>query len=179
MLKLAILFAKHMYPTCTRIVLTDMSGYHDQEVGNVDLPIRDMFLYKQTWYQRHLSDLNLKPCSKKGKSIVKEYLEILDTKPSKSDRKELGFDSVSETVYDAIQLLHASGKPKLYPTIIKTIQQYNLTTLIGLDWVGNLKNDDLFPGLVLDKTSIKKPETLKAQWGGQRITDQHLFNMVM
>ena len=162
MLKAALKFAHFIWPNASIVTLTDSSGYIDKTSGiNVNLADKTMYMYKKTWYQRGLSDLKLKPCSKYT-STVKSILEILEKVPRSKDRVFLNMKN-KVTLYDFIHSVEDAVER--YKFILKIATCFKIPSLFFSEWKGKI-DDNCFAEVELNVQSIEKPKILKAQWGG-------------
>jgi hypothetical protein len=159
MLKTAICFAKQMFPHCSQIELSDSSGYIDRNTGrSINLPDKYMFLYKQTWYQKHFPMFKFKPKDTRARSRTRQFLSRLHQKPTKKECIAIGIRHESQTLFDGI----AEIQDDVYGIIQKAMYVYGIPSFNGMPFIGTVPTE-------LAKVpykKINKPQPLKAQWGG-------------
>jgi hypothetical protein len=168
MLKSVLGFVLELYPTCKQIELSDTSGYIDRINGRpINLANRDMFLYKQTWYQRNFPFCNFKPKDKLAKQRIDELLKQLDTKLTKKACVALKLPSTyaNTTLFEATATRMIRSND-VYGTIQKAMYYYGIPSLHGMSFIGNIqKTSDL--NVTFRTITKPKPSKLKALCGGE------------
>lgn len=168
MMHLALVLAKHLFPSYKKVELMDTSGYHDAVAGfNVNLADKDFFFSGTTWYQKHLGALNLKPLLEKNVNYLQDLKHFLQTHPSSDDVTVLRRDhnlklSKSKTYFENLHIV----KNKLVPSIFALQNHFHLMSLYGLVWIGSMDTPNPFD-IPFQCEPIPKKRDLKAQWGGQ------------
>jgi len=170
MMHLALVFAKALFPKCIHVELLDMIGYHDKLAGfNVILSDRDMFFTGQTWYQRHLHQINLVPVTANETKLIKRCLHVLQLKPSKKDKielKTLGFaTSTSLTIIENLNKQKEKVGGLAYLQILTVQRFYNIPSLSGIAWIGDMINANPF-NIDIFYEQIEMPQNMLAMWGG-------------
>ena len=163
--KVGLLFALALFPKCKRIHLTDNSGFVDKvSQMSTNLSDRDMFLHKQTWYQRKFPELKFSPFKDDDKALVEKFKSVLQKTPRPKDIKNLSLPLNSETFFSALQTMDRSVA---YTTILNIMRLHSLPSLVGLDWIATKRlSTHIFPDVELQYEIMTKPPKLKAQWGG-------------
>lgn len=162
MLNAAIRFIQQIFPNAHRIELSDSSGYIDREHGrSVNLPDKYMFLWKHTWYQKHFPAFKFKPKDARARSRTQKFLLQLDKKPTHKECVAIGIRPESQTLYDGIAEIQPI-RIDVYGVIQKAMYVYGIPSFMGMPFVGTVPTD--LPEVSYKK--IKKPQRLKAQWGG-------------
>jgi hypothetical protein len=158
MLNSAIGFILQLYPDCKTIELSDTSGFLDRVTERkTNLGDRDMFLYKQTWYQRKLPFCNLKPKDKLAKEKITLLLKHLETKPSKQACLFIGLDPTSPTLFEAI----AQIENDVYGVIEKAKYFYDIASIYTMPFIGKIRIDAIANSDVANVKykQIKTPRT--------------------
>jgi hypothetical protein len=174
MMHLALMLAKHLFPSYKKVELMDTSGYHDVVAGfNVNLADKDFFFSGSTWYQKHLGALNLKPLLEKNVNYIQELKRFLETHPSSDDATVLRRDydlklSKSKNYFENLQILKTKLGGAAIPFMFALQNHFHLMSLYGMVWIGSMDTPNPFD-IPFQCEQIKRPRKrdLKAQWGGQ------------
>jgi len=175
MLKLAIVFAKSLFPHISRIEFEDTSGYTDMDAGfNVHLSDKSFYSTGHTWYQEHLSEIGLKPKRSQDRQYLQTYVNLLNAYPSEKDIRSLrnmGFHlSKRKTILENLNL-----SQNFYRLVFALQSHYHLRSLYGWMWSGKIRTMNPFHIEYLCHPYTKPLATaLKAKWGGR--PSDHLPN---